>query len=376
MPDLPLPETVHNLVTVIISTSPLPSHPSTIVIEAVLNSHKTHCPELVACKKIVVFDGYRVSTQARLKKGNVTQAIADGYEQYKIAVKSLLSAEEAGDVALHNVETSHFTTGGKRHLTHVTVNAQKSRDGQLMFVEPHTRIGFALGLRTALQLVTTPYIFVQQHDWAFCARVPLVEIISGMEASQHHQSHDDQHSRIPINYVNFNTRWSTNYSSRQVSNDPSLRALEKVILSTKEASMDVRTASLMSKSTPLFYWLDRPHIARTAVYRDQVFGQGHFSAGDFIEDVFGQRMITDIRSRMAAFVEEERAALSDNVAAVISTRDRACILRSGWLGCWLWENGDPASWSLVHLQGRTYMESTPDMKRRELNIHGGLTPVV
>lgn len=161
-----------------------------------------------------------------------------------------------------------------------------------------------------------------------------------------------------------------NYSSRQVSNDPSLRVLESAILGVKTESMNVQVASLMSKSTPLFYWLDRPHIARTSVYRDKVFRQGHFSAGDFVEDVFGQKMITDIRRQMAAAVAEK----SDDLAADVVTQDRLRIERSGWLGCWLWENGDPASWSLVHLQGRTYMESTPNMKRRELNIHGGLTP--
>lgn len=128
-------KTLQDLVTVIISTSPLPSHPSTAVIGAVLNSHKTHCPELVHCKKIVVFDGYRVSTQARLKKGNVTQAIADGYNLYRSALKQLLLADGCDQTVLNKVETSHFTMGGKRHLTQVEVRAQGSDDGRLIFIE-------------------------------------------------------------------------------------------------------------------------------------------------------------------------------------------------------------------------------------------------
>jgi len=313
-----------------------------------------------------------VSTQARLKKGNVTQAIADGYNSYKSALKKLLLVNGREQTVLDDVETSHFTMGGKRHLTQVEVRVQSTDDGRLMFVEPDTRIGFGLGVRTALDHVKTPYVFIQQHDWALCASIPLVEIVNGMEAADHHENYHNP----PINYVNFNTRWSVNYSSRQVSNDPSLRVLESAILKAKMESTNVRTASLMSKSTPLFYWLDRPHIARTSVYREQVFRQGHFSAGDFIEDVFGQKMITDIRRQMSAVIAEHHAAKPDGLAADIVTQDRLRIAQSGWLGCWLWENGDPTSWSLVHLQGRTYMESTPDMKRRELNIHGGLTPAV
>lgn len=350
----------HELVTIIISTSPLPSHPSTAVIKAVLNSHKTHCPELVKCKKIVVLDGYKINPQARLKKGSVTQTIADGYEQYRAALKQLLLADAGDSVVLNHAETSRFTMGGRRHLTQVEVKIQKSTDDLVTFIEPDKTLGFAIGVRTALDYAETPYVFIQQHDWAFCATTSLTEIVSGTEATEAFAGHDS----LPINYVNFNTRWSLNYSSRQVSHDPSLRFLEKAILKTCEHSTDTQTMRLINKCTPLFYWLDRPHIARTSVYKDQVFGQGRFSAGDFIEDVFGQKMITDIRSQVSTWIPEEGDHLTSST--------RARIAQSGWLGCWLWENGEPSSWSLVHLQGRTYMKSTPDMKRRELNIHGGI----
>ena len=91
----PSSQSIEKLVTVIISTSPLPSHPSTAVIDAVLQSHARFCPELVACRRIVVFDGYKVGPALRLKKGNVTDAIATGYDMYKQQLKQLICGEEA-----------------------------------------------------------------------------------------------------------------------------------------------------------------------------------------------------------------------------------------------------------------------------------------
>lgn len=343
---------IAELVTVIISTSPLPSHPSTAVIDAVLQSHSRFCPELVACRRIVVFDGYKVGLTLRLKKGNVTEGIASGYEAYKAQLKQLICG---GESCLIQQESQKLLIGGQRQYAELCV--QKSADGRAVFVEAGKQIGFALGVKAALGQVDTPYVFVQQHDWALCSPLPLQDMLAAMESCI------QQDVNVPINYIGLNNKRSMNYSSRVVANDALLRQLETSILSLQADEPQTAAHPIMKQSTPLFHWLDRPHIARTSTYLEHVFGHGLFSPGDFIEDVLGNIMLAKIRSHVTTRNVKGQAEASDE--------DLAQFVRlSGWPGCWLYEGVDAGSWSLTHLQGRTYIGSTPEMKRRELNVNG------
>jgi hypothetical protein len=335
------------LVTVIISTSPLPSHPSTAVIDAVLQSHARFCPELVACRRVVVFDGYKTGPTLRLKKGNVTETIAQGYEAYKAQLKQLISG---GQSCFGQQETQKLLIGGQRQYAELSV--RRTVDGKAVFIEPTKQIGFALGVKAALGLVTTPYVFVQQHDWALCSPLPLPDMLAAMESCSQHDSN------VPINYIGLNNKRSMNYSSRVVANDSLLRQLETSILTLHSNDALTVAHHVLKQCTPLFHWLDRPHIARTSTYLTHVFGQGLFSPGDFIEDVLGNVMLAKIRNHVAT--RNVTMPSDDEMAEFVRT--------SGWPGCWLYEGIDANSRSLVHLQGRTYIGSTPEMKRRELNV--------
>jgi hypothetical protein len=340
-------KSISDLLTIIIITSPLPSHPATTVLEAVLDSHAKHCPVLLTCRKVVVFDGYKVGDNLRLKKGNVTQAIASGYEEYKLKLKKILSR----DALPPPPDKLRFLIGGRRHFAELAV--QKSHNGQTTFIEPNKQIGCALAIRAALDQVDTPYVFVQQHDWAFCDWVPLQDMLTALECAS------SEISTVPFNYITFNTRWTLNYSARQTSNDPALEKMEGCILRSLAEQPTSATSELFRVCTPLFHWLDRPHIARASIYREHIFNQGLFSTGDFVEDVFGQKMVADIRAETVAWNENDQ-------------EPRHLLSSSAWLGCWLWEGQDSTRWPLVHLQGRTFTNSTPGKKTRELNIHGGL----
>jgi len=343
---------VARLVTVIISTSPLPSHPSTAVIDAVLQSHARFCPELANCRRIVVFDGYKIGPALRLKKGNVTETIARGYEAYKGQLMQLICGKEA---CLAERETQKLLIGGQRHYAELSM--QKSDDEKAVFIEPGKQIGFALGVKAALGQVTTPYVFVQQHDWALSSPLPLLDMLTAMEACTH------QHGNVPINYIGLNNKRSMNYSSRVVANDSLLRQLETAILTLQANTSQPAAHPILKQCTPLFHWLDRPHIARTSTYLSYVFGQGLFSPGDFIEDVLGNVMLAKIRAHVAAQNTIPQSETGEDELTRF-------VRNSGWPGCWLYEGADASDWSLVHLQGRTYVGSTPEMKRRELNVSG------
>jgi len=305
----------------------------------------------VACNRIVVFDGYKVGPALRLKKGNVTETIAQGYEAYKQQLKQLICGEEA---CLAERESQKLLIGGQRQYAELSV--QNSVDRKVVFMEPSKQIGFALGVKAALGQVTTRYVFVQQHDWALCSPLPLLDMIAAME------SYTQQYGDVPINYVGLNNKRSMNYSSRVVANDGLLRQLESTILNLHKNEPQSSTHPILKQCTPLFHWLDRPHIARTSTYLEHVFGQGLFSPGDFIEDVLGNFMLAKIRSHVATRNVDVQSEGGD--------ADMAQFVRtSGWPACWLYEGSDRNTWSLTHLQGRTYIGSTPEMKRRELNTN-------
>ena len=69
------------LTTVIITTSPVASNPSTQMLEAVVDSFAL-VPGLTDCPIILVFDGCKISSQSRPKSGVVTEEEGRRYEQF------------------------------------------------------------------------------------------------------------------------------------------------------------------------------------------------------------------------------------------------------------------------------------------------------
>ena len=59
---------LHQLLTVIITTSPISTHPSTAMLEEVVGSFAL-VPGLRSCPTVVVFDGYKVKDQPRYRSG-------------------------------------------------------------------------------------------------------------------------------------------------------------------------------------------------------------------------------------------------------------------------------------------------------------------
>ena len=56
------------LLTVVITTSPISTHPSTAMLEEVVGSFAL-VPGLRSCPTVVVFDGYKVKDQPRYRSG-------------------------------------------------------------------------------------------------------------------------------------------------------------------------------------------------------------------------------------------------------------------------------------------------------------------
>ncbi|KAI1091403.1 hypothetical protein F5B19DRAFT_276918 [Rostrohypoxylon terebratum] len=276
-------QSVSDQLTVIITTSPTPSAPSTELISAILSSFRNHCTLLMSCRIIVVFDTYdRVAAHARLKKGQVTADGARTFDQYKQNVRELVLKEFNRD----NMGKNLVRGEGQAEFGHSVVETNivpfltlQTADKQIIFIEPTKRLGFGLAVRSALRLTTTPFVWVQQHDWPLVSDItlePLLDImrISGSDVD------------VPVKYICLPSVRLLSYAgSAHVTHFPVLRELTASLRRNFVAESGVSVPL-----TPMFFWHDKPHLASTEHYLSRVFPTRlSMSRGAFIEDTIGQR---------------------------------------------------------------------------------------
>ena len=176
-----------DLLTVIITTSVTPSAPSTELVSSVLLSFNRHCPELTGCKTIVVFDSYdHVVAEARLKKGCVTPEQAATYPLYRKKIKDLVLSQhfrctEGLSFTYAHGDAEYGSSSNTQNTVGYTV--AQTLDRKVTFIEPSRRLGFGLAVRSALRITETPYVWVQQHDWALVCDLPIHPLLMIMSAS-------------------------------------------------------------------------------------------------------------------------------------------------------------------------------------------------
>jgi hypothetical protein len=174
----PLTTPVQELLTVIITTSPIQSHPSSKLLEDVLDSF-AHIPGLDCCRKLLVCDGYKViretagrggnGTNNQSKKGLVSAEVGRRYDEY---VEAMTQRAEAGEYPFDCYSAAAGTTSVIRLKKHM---------------------GFAYAVKEALTHISTAYVMVVQHDFAFLRPFDLQRVLSAMVAQpdvlkcgQHH----------------------------------------------------------------------------------------------------------------------------------------------------------------------------------------------
>lgn len=323
------PAPTSDVLTVVLTTSPTPSAPSTELLESILSSFREFCPSLLSCPVVVVFDTYdRIAPENRLKKGSVTAEGAAHFPLYKSNVEDLVVREFAGTGQGQGVWTTEERqaefgspmTPGNPNFT--TLKVRRTDDRRVTFIEPSERLGFGLAVRSALRLVETPYVWVQQHDWTLDAAVPVQSIVEVMTASE---------EEIPVKYVCLPSVRMLGYAvSGHVTPFPALREL------TSTLRRDFRTASGQAVHlTPLFFWHDKTHIASTEHYLGRIFpSRLAMPRGAFIEDHVGQRA----RNQMKQGLWKKWA-------------------------CWLFYPGGGKELCLRHLHGRTWRGTEGEKKK-------------
>lgn len=283
MPDNLNQRTVPDNLTLIITTSPTPSAPSTGLLSSVLQSFHRHCNSLLKCRIIVVFDASeRVGSTLRLKKGFVTEQSVEDYKRYKRNCKALFLKEYKQDTFDINCVQSigEAEYGSPNSTLPVSFTISASQDRQVTFVEVvDRRLGFGLAVRTALRMVETQYVWVHQHDWSLIHDIPVSSLIEIMQAY-------DLDTEKPIKYVCLPSSRRLSYAnSDQVTPFPELRKLSAQLTGDFSSPND---SSVALPLTPMFFWHDKPHIASTRHYLQRVFpSRFAISRGNFIEDTIG-----------------------------------------------------------------------------------------
>ncbi|OBR10816.1 Alcohol dehydrogenase [Colletotrichum higginsianum IMI 349063] len=348
-PAPPTPVPVSDLLTLVITTSPTPSAPSTELLDAVFQSIRLHCGDLLACRIIVVLDTFeRIGEVSRLKKGQVTGEGAEDFRKYKDNVKGLVLGayghrpdikdelvQEQGEAEYgYNGRTASATTNM------ATYTLSRTQDFQVSFIEPSERLGFGLAVRTALRITTTPYVWIHQHDWTLVHDIPVAPILDVMK-------NNDVDGEGPVKYVCLASVRMLQYAeTAHVQDFAHLRAL------TAKLKNDFTSHSYPGTKvplTPMFFWHDKPHIASTQHYLSRVFPTRlAIPRGAFIEDTIGHRARTQMKEQG---------------------------MWARW-GCWLFYPGEGRQLCLRHLDGRRWRgaEAETTLKAMYKQTSRGSTP--
>lgn len=235
-------------VTVILNTSPVRAHPSTRLLEEVVESF-AWVPGLLACRLILVADGYKLRERDEHKSGIVSPGVAAAYRRYLIRVDRLTQSPGS---ALAGAEL-------------------------LVLEERH---GCAHALRRALSLVTTPLILVVQHDRPFCAAVDLRPLVDAMRL------HEGS-----VNTIGLVTPTTRDYEKLWIS-----RGVPNAFFRSRTL---VVAASTPVRLVPIVAILDSTHLASAAWLRARVFGpemRTSLPVGCFLEDTLGQAQLAELRA--------------------------------------------------------------------------------
>ncbi|KZL66932.1 feruloyl esterase-like protein (alcohol dehydrogenase) [Colletotrichum tofieldiae] len=334
----PTPATISDLLTLIITTSPTPSAPSTELLDAVFQSIRLHCADLLLCRIIVILDTFeRIGEVARLKKGQVTEEGARDFRRYTDNVKHLVletygQIDSKDELIQEQGEAEYGYNGRAASVTTnvATYTVNRTQDRRVSFVEPSERLGFGLAVRTALRITTTPYVWIHQHDWTLVYDIPVAPMLDVMKTN-------DADEEGPVKYVCLASVRMLQYAdTAHVQDFPHLRAL------TAKLKRDFVPRSCPTTKvplTPMFFWHDKPHIASTQHYLSRVFPTRlAIPRGAFIEDTIGHRARTQMKEQG---------------------------MWSRW-GCWLFYPGEGKQLCLRHLDGRRWRGAEAEITMKAL----------
>jgi len=263
---------MHELLTVLIQTSPIPSHPSTALLEALFRSFEK-ADGLLESRIIILADGCETLDNSNNNDGSKTEnnnnnnnaietenikhgkCYSKTAENYKRHLKLLEQAVKA--------QTPPFcphTTGG---------------GGSIELVRLETRHGSAPAIRAAMsKFVSTPLVMICQHDNFFVNEAPLREVV-------HALLREPRGLGIGAHCVHFLSTATLNYREK-------IKRRYKL-----DIGKAVRVKHLKDPLLPLVFWYGRSHVTYSDYVRSHCLNR-ELAPGSHLEELLGEKQLHDI----------------------------------------------------------------------------------
>lgn len=213
--------------TIVVTTSPSPSCPSTELLETVLSSLVEYAPGITSCRLLLVCDGAKVGAEKKqvFRSGHVSEASWRAYLEYKERLRARVAADAFGF----------------------------PRAEVLELAQHH---GFGFALCAALQLVSSRLVCVVQHDRALLRPLDMAGLCRAI-----------LDLGDTVGYVLLPTRATADYPHR-IRNKLGERNM-------KPPASDIEPHAIALASggrlLPCLTFYDSTHVCHTAYYRRKIF---------------------------------------------------------------------------------------------------------
>ena len=336
---------MEKLLTVLVQTSPLPSHPSTALAEALFRSFdRVKC--LKECNIIILCDGCDddkelndTSTSENESTNSMVDEEAAGKTEF--ATGELVQHNQLNDESAkkerhenkrknngskcnakkrkpknkqHNYKHGSVSTeAASNYRLHLKLLKEKidkkespftsSSHGSIRLLQLSHRHGSAKAIAAAFHIldISTPYVLIAQHDNFFVRDVQyLSQLLQYMETEETRSWLKCVHfpSTATLDYVkkikrryNLELERVCHYCGGNSLHDVFSKD-EKQFQSSQQSQM--KPHRLEGMFAPLVFWYGRTHIARTTYYTDKILSDFPLQVGDHLEELWGTHQLREI----------------------------------------------------------------------------------
>lgn len=203
------------LLTIVVTTSPIRSNPSTEMLERTFDTFKFAGDEFAyECPKVIVCDGCRI-LEDELSDNNTDSDEKKEDEQRPKITRKYSNVKQNLRNGIATVDHANNYDEFKKRLHKLCTDSDSTRSvfSNTSVVELDERHGYGFALRHALyHCVETPYVCVIQHDRTFMRPTPMKEVVDAMNNNE-----EIKYVRVSMkSNLNYYDIFSSKYSRRAV----------------------------------------------------------------------------------------------------------------------------------------------------------------
>lgn len=257
---------MHESLTVVIQTSPIPSHPSTALLEALFRSFEK-ADGLLESRIIILADGCQTLDDD--KNGD------DENDENKGAKNEVENIKHG---KCHTKTAQNYRDHLKRLEEAVRDKIPPFRPqtgGSIELIQLESRHGSAPAIHAAMsRFVSTPLVMICQHDNFFVNEAPLRELVRAL-------IDEPRGLGIGANCVHFLSTATLNYR-------------EKIQRRYQlDVGKPIRVKGLKDPLLPLVFWYGRSHVTYSDYVRSHCLNRP-LAQGSHLEELLGETQLHDI----------------------------------------------------------------------------------